>query len=81
MAAAVAILGQLQDLHDCEVEDSGWGSPHYGNLVEIGVRVRQENIEFTVMCSYEQIWVQRISGNKSKFYVLCEIIRSMDIDE
>jgi hypothetical protein len=81
MAAAVAVLSQLEDRHDCEVENSGWELPPYGNLVEIGVGVQQGNIEFTIMCSYDQIQVQRISGNKSKFYGLCEIIRSMDINE
>jgi hypothetical protein len=81
MTAAVEILSQLEKQHDCEVENSGWELPPYGNLVEIGVNVRQENIEFTVMCSYDQIWIQRISGNKSKFYSLCKVIRSMNISE
>ena len=78
MDVAVEIIKRLEGEQDCEIEDSGWKSAGYGALVETGILVRLGNIKFQVMCSYEEIFIKRISGNKAKFYEFCESVRTMD---
>jgi hypothetical protein len=34
-----------------------------------------------IMCSYEDIFVKRISGNKTKYYELCEQLRQRALDQ
>lgn len=82
MSVAAQILERLENSENCEIEGkpSAWKPPGYGALVEKGVRVKLDNIEFIIMCSYEDIIIERISGNKAKFYQFCESIREMDFD-
>ncbi len=79
--AAVAILRSLEGRPDCRIENRGWETSGYGDLIEVGIPVRIGNVEFTVMCSYEHIFIERVAGNKMKFWQICETIREMDIDE
>ena len=81
MDAAVEILTWLEEQPDCVIENAGWKSSGYGSLVEVAISVRLGDIEFTIMCSYEQIFIKRLSGNKMKFYDICEKIRDLDFDE
>jgi hypothetical protein len=80
MDAAVEILRMLEERDDCEIRDDGWRSSGYGNLVEVGIPIRLNNIEFTIMCSYEDIFIKRLSGNKDKFYEFCELVRNMEFN-
>jgi hypothetical protein len=78
MDAAIEILKRLENDEDYKTENSSMKSLIDGDLVEVGIPVRLGNIEFTIMCSYEDIFIKRISGNKMKFYEFCESIRAMD---
>ena len=80
MGIATQIMKRLEADEDCVIKASGWKSPGYGSLVEVGIPIRLGNIELEIMCSYENIFLKRISGNKDKFYNLCESIRGMDFD-
>jgi len=79
MPVAVEILQQLELRQDCEIRNAGWKSSGYGDLVEVGIRVRLGTIEFAIMCSYEDILLRRLSGNKATFYEFCESVREMDL--
>ena len=79
MPVAVEILQQLERRDDCEIRNTGWKSSGYGDLVEVGIPVRLGTIEFEIMCSYEDIFLRRLSGNKAKFYEFCESIRELDL--
>ncbi len=79
MEAAVTILENLETNYGCVVDAKNWRTPSYGSLVEIGVIVRMENIVFRVMCSYEHIFVYRVSGNRQKFHNICEAISKMNV--
>ena len=80
MPIATQILEQLEQYEDCEITDQAWKTSGYGNLVEVGIPVKIGNIVFEIMCSYEDIFLKRISGNKDTFYALCEEIGQMDFD-
>jgi hypothetical protein len=79
MPVAVEILQQLELREDCEIRNTGWKSAGYGDLVEVGIPVRLGTVEFEIMCSYEDIFFRRLSGNKAKFYEFCEGVRDMDL--
>ena len=79
MPVAVEILQQLEQHEDCEIRNTGWKSSGYGDLVEVGIAVRLGTLEFEIMCSYEDIFLRRLSGNKAKFYEFCESVREMDL--
>lgn len=81
MDAAVRVLRWLEQYEDCEIDDSGWKSPGYGRLVEEGIHVRVGSIELQIMCSHEHIYIDRISGNKRKFIVICDDIQGMKFKE
>lgn len=81
MPVAVQILQRLELEPDCELRRGDWQGPEYGKLVEVGAPVRVGDIAFTIMCSYEDIFIQRVSGNKDEFYQLCESIRDMEFNE
>lgn len=81
MDTAVQILEQLERNFDCEIADDGWNSSGYGRLVEIGIPVRLANIEFLIICSHDNILIKRVSGNKGRFYDICESVRNMDLME
>ena len=76
---AVQILNQLEQAPDCKIYDDSWNSS-YGNLIENGITVRLGTIKFEIMCSYEQLFLRRISSNKGEFYRFCELIKDMDFD-
>ena len=78
MAIATEILKELECAEDCEISNDGWKSRGYGDLVEKGIPVCLGNVEFEIMCSYEHIFIKRISGNMTKFYEICERIRCTD---
>lgn len=78
MPIAAEILRRLELEEDCEIRNSGWKSSGYGDLVENGMPVRLGTIEFEIMCSYEDIFLRRISGSQTKFHALCERVRAMD---
>jgi hypothetical protein len=75
MDTAVEILSWLEQDEDCSIADSGWKSSSHGKLVEVGIRVKLETIEFEVMCSYSEIFIRRGSGNRRKFVELCEAVQ------
>lgn len=79
MDTAVGILQQLEDREGCVIHDTGWSSSPYGSLAEDGIQVRLGDIEFRIMCSYENIFISRISGNKAHFREFCVSMRDMDI--
>ena len=81
MDAAVEILTWLERQPDCVIRDTSWKCPEHGRLIEVGIPVRVGNIEFTIMCSFEEIFVKRLSGNKMTFYGICEKIRDLDFKE
>ncbi|MGC3968482.1 MAG: hypothetical protein QM775_14225 [Pirellulales bacterium] len=81
MPIAVQLLKHLLRQEDCKIEDASWKSSDYGNLVEVGIPVRLGTIEFRVMSSYGDIFLYRRSGNKTKFYELCETIGQMEFAE
>lgn len=78
--AAVQILEELELKENCEILDKTGKSSGYGKLIEHGIKVRIETIEISIKCSYEDLFIYRVSGNKRKFYSFCESIRTMDFD-
>lgn len=75
MDAAVAILTWLESQEECSISDGGWRSAGFGNLVEVGIVVVFGSIEFSVMSSYEDLFVERVAGNNRQFSALCETIQ------
>ena len=80
MEIAVQILKKLEQDSDCKIYDNGWKSSGYGNLVENGITVCLGTIKFKIICSYEDLLMYRISGNKGEFYRFCEFLKSMNFD-
>ena len=78
METAVELLSQLEQEECFEIENDHLENTGHGDLVETGIVVFFENISFRIMCSYEDILVYRLSGNKKKFYEVCNKIREMD---
>lgn len=75
MDKASNIMHVLEREHACTFEDNSWKQKNYGNLVEKGIKATYMNIEFKIMCSYEDIFIYRVSGNKQVYSQLCNIIR------
>lgn len=75
MDVAAEILRWLETEDDCSIPDSGWASAGFGNLVENGILVALGHIQFSVMCSYDDLFIQRVAGNNRKFTTLCETIQ------
>lgn len=75
MDTAVEILSWLEEDDSCRIPDSGWKSDSHGNLVEKGIRVALGSVEFSVMCSYSEIFIRRISGSTRKFMEFCEVVQ------
>lgn len=80
METAVAILHWLDQREGCVITNDGWQTAGYGDLVEVGIRVLLGDILFNVMCSYEEIFINRVGGKKMKFIALCEEIQSLEIE-
>ena len=75
MHLAAAILGWLEEEWDeCSISDSGWRSDGFGKLVEEGIHVDLSGIQFAVTCSYEDLWIARVAGNRADFLELCEAV-------
>jgi len=77
MDTALELLGELEDNYDCKISVENWKKKGSGFIVENKVPVVFENIEFTIMCSYENFFLERVSGNKSKFFELCDTIKEL----
>ena len=77
MDAAIELLENLEFEYGCEVGLENRQKAALGKIVENGISVRYENIEFEIMCSYEDIFVRRKSGNKDKFFELCDYIKQL----
>jgi hypothetical protein len=75
MDVAVEILRWIEGFDDVSILDPGWPSPGYGKLVEVGIKVQFGNIQFGIMCSYDDIFIGRIAGSNRKFTTLCEAIQ------
>ena len=57
MDIAVEILRWVERFDGVSIPDSGWSSPGHGNLVEGGVAVRFGTIRFSIMCSYDDLFI------------------------
>lgn len=75
MDVAVKILRWIEGFDGVSISDAGWTSPGYGNLVEVGIKVQFGNIQISIMCSYDDLFIDRLAGNNRKFTTLCEAIR------
>jgi hypothetical protein len=75
MDVAVKILRWIEGFDDVSIRDASWTSSGYGNLVEVGVKVQFGNIQISIMCSYDDIFIARLAGNNRKFTTLCEAIQ------
>ena len=72
METAVGLLAWLER-NGAKIENQGWKSSGYGNLVEKGISVEFESVVFLIYCSHENIYFERTSGNKTKFWALCKL--------
>ena len=75
MDVAVEILRWIEDFDDVSIQDDSWKSFGHGNLTEVGIRVRVSNIRFSIMCSYDDVFISRLAGSSGKFTTLCEAIQ------
>ena len=80
MGVAAQILSWLETHKGCVIQDDTWRLPDYGNLIEVGIPIWLGTIQFSIMCSYSDILIERLSGSKSQFYELCDEIRELDLD-
>lgn len=71
MEMAVHILTRLE-AGGCKIRDTSWKHRNYGNLVEVGIEVECDRCVIALMCSYEDIHVARIAGNKAKYHEIRE---------
>ena len=60
------------------VEDRSWETDSYGNLIENGIDVNFETVMFRFICSYDNFIIKRVSGNKAKFWGLCELFKETE---
>ena len=72
METAAGLLQWLES-NGARIMNEGWKSSGYGDLVEKGIPVEFETVVFKISCSYEHIYFERISGNKTKFWALCRL--------
>lgn len=75
MDVAVEILRWIEGFDDVSIRDASWTSPRCGKLVEVGIKVLFSNIQFAIMCSCDDIFIDRVAGNNRKFTTLCEAIQ------
>jgi hypothetical protein len=73
MEVARRLLAGLEQ-DGCTTKDTSWKRGD-GNLVEVGIEVKCDSCALMIMCSYEDIFVKRVSGNKARYYELCEHLR------
>jgi hypothetical protein len=87
--SAIYLLMVLESEFDCEVGVEDWKNIGTGFIVEKGVKVSYQNINFEIICSYEDIIIKRISGNKDIYFEIgndiknigCRIIKIQDSNE
>jgi len=60
------------------IEDRGWETTSYENLIENGIEVQFESVTFLFICSYDNFLIKRVSGNKAKFWGLCELFKETE---
>ena len=77
MEMAVSLLRWLARRDRCVIAGNGWQTSGYGNLVEVGIEVELESLVLRVMCSHDDIYVERIAGNKGRFFALCGEIQGL----
>lgn len=75
MDVAFEILRWIERFDGVSILDSGWFSRNYGNLVEKGVVVEFGTIRFSVMCSFDDLFIDRIAGDNRRFTTLGESIQ------
>ena len=74
----VAGLIQWLEGNGAIVKDQSWKTESYGNLVEKGIDVKFETVVFRFLCSYDDFLIKRVSGNKVKFWGLCELFKETE---
>lgn len=60
------------------IENNNWKTESYGSLVENGIEVEFESVTFLFTCSYENFIINRVKGNKAKFWGLCELFKDTE---
>ena len=60
------------------INDKTWKTKSYGNLVEKGIEVQFETVKFLFTSSYDNFIIKRMSGNKAKFWGLCELFKETE---
>jgi len=75
MDVAVEILRWIEGFEDVSIPDPGGRAPGYGDLVEVGVPIQLGNIRFSIMCSHDDLFLDRLAGDNRKFTALCEAVR------
>ncbi|MDG3008209.1 hypothetical protein [Paludisphaera mucosa] len=75
MDVAVEILQWVESFDGVSIPDAGWTPPGCGSLVEKGVKVRFGTIQFSIMCSYDDLFINRLAGDDRKFTILGEAIQ------
>jgi hypothetical protein len=75
MDVAVRILRWVESFDGVSIPDAGWTSPGYANLVENGTTVQFGNFQFSIMCSYDDLFINRLAGDNRKFTTLGEEIQ------
>ena len=56
------------------IENMSWKSRGFGSLVETGIEVEFETVKFIVSCSYENVYLEHVSGNKTRFWAICRLL-------
>jgi len=74
----VSGLLQWLESNGAIIEDRGWETKSYGNLIENGIEVQFESVTFQFICSYDNFLIKRVSGNKAKFWGLCELFKETE---
>ena len=78
MAVAVGLLSWLEG-NGAIISDTGWKSNDHGNLVETGIKIKFEDVVFSISCRYEHVYFERISGKESSFWALCKLFCETEI--
>lgn len=74
MEMGVQLLRHLEG-RGALINDRSWRGNGFGKLVEEGIAVAYDGCVFSLMCSYEDVFVRRESGNKGNYHRLCDYLR------
>jgi len=77
MDTAINLLKILEKEFDCRVDIEDWKNKRKGMIADKGIIVTYNSIQFEIKCSYEDIMIKRISGNKNIFYKIGNIIKKI----